>query len=292
MTLAIPGIVRIEQDTHGLDRLLVTNAFATAEIYLLGGQVTRFQPAGQEPVLWLSPLSSFAAGKAIRGGVPICWPWFGPHPSKPDLPAHGFARTREWRGLDAAQLSDGRTRVRLVLTENEFTLAAWPHSFRLVLSVSVGAALELELTATNTGPTPLSYTDALHTYLKVSGIDETTVEGLDGAGFLHSTRHYRGVQKGPVTFDGEVNNIHVPSLGAAAVLDRAMNRRIDVAKSGSLATVVWNPGESGGSAMKDVGPHWKEFVCVEAANCADAQIVLLPGTSHTTAQAIRAAARS
>ena len=287
MTLTIPGIVQFEPDPRGLARLLVTNAFATAEIYLLGGQVTRFQPLGEEQVLWLSPLSSFTTGKAIRGGVPICWPWFGPHPSRPDLPAHGFARIREWRGLDAAQLADGRTRLRLILIEDEATLAAWPHPFSLILSVTVGAALELELAATNTGSTPLSYTDALHTYLRVGEVGPAAVLGLDGAAFVHSTRHYRGVQKGPVGFGGEVNNIHVPDLAAVDLLDPVMKRRIAVIKGGSLATVVWNPGEALGAAMKDVGTHWNEFVCIEAANCADAQVVLLPGTSHTTSQTIR-----
>ena len=291
MTLAIPHILRLEHDAHGLARFLITNAFAEAEVYLLGGQVTRFQPAGQEPVLWLSPLSSFENGKAIRGGVPICWPWFGPHPAKSTLPAHGLARTREWRALDAAQLSDGRTRLRLILTENADTLAAWPHTFDLILSVTVGAALELELTTKNTGSAPFSYTDALHTYLRAGNAPQARVDGLEGGPFVHSTRHHRGVQSGAVTFEGEVNNIYVPSRGPVAVADLVMKREIRITKNGSLATVVWNPGETGGMSMKDVGKHWNEFICVEAANCADAQVDLLPGSSHATTQTIEIATR-
>jgi glucose-6-phosphate 1-epimerase len=249
--------------------------------------VTAFRPAGQEPVLWLSPLSAFENGKAIRGGVPICWPWFGPHPSRPDLPAHGVARTREWTALDAAQLSDGRTRLRLRLVDDEHTRAAWPHGFDLTLSVTVGSALHLELITTNNGDGPFAYADALHTYLRVGDVREVRVEGLDGQAFSHSTRHYRGVQEGPVTFDGgEVNNIYLPSRGAVRVIDPVLKRTIEVSKSGSLATVVWNPGAGGGAAIKDVRGEWDEFVCVEAGTCADARIVLLPGVSHATSQTI------
>lgn len=286
MTLAIPGILRLEQDAHGLSRFVITNAFAHAEVYLLGAHVTAFRPAGQEPVLWLSPLSAFEKGKAIRGGVPLCWPWFGPHRSRPDLPAHGLARIREWTPLDAAQLSDGRTRLRLALSDDDETRIAWPHAFNLILTATVGPALELDLTTTNTGDAPFSYTDALHTYLRMSDVRQAEVNGLDGAAFVHSTRGYRGVQTGPFLFGDEVNNIFVPNRSAVGVLDPAARRKVDVTKTGSLATVVWNPGETVGSTVKDIGGHWKDFVCVEAANCADAQIVLLPGSAHTTSQSL------
>ncbi len=287
MTFNIDGVLRLETDAHGLSRFVITNRFAEAEVHLLGAQVTAFRPAGQEPVLWLSPLSAFENGKAIRGGVPICWPWFGPHPSRPDMPAHGVARTREWTALDAAQLSDGRTRLRLRLVDDEHTRAAWPHGFDLTLSVTVGSALHLELITTNNGDGPFAYADALHTYLRVGDVREVRVEGLDGQAFSHSTRHYRGVQEGPVTFDGgEVNNIYLPSRGPVRVIDPVLGRTIEVSKSGSLATVVWNPGAGGGAAIKDVRGEWDEFVCVEAATCADARIVLLPGVSHATSQTI------
>ena len=285
MTHEIPGVVRLETDSHGLSRFVITNAQAEAHVYLLGAQVTHFQPAGHEPVLWLSPLSAFQPGRAIRGGVPICWPWFGPHPSRADLPAHGLARTREWRPLDVAQLADGRTRIRLALSEDESMLAAWPHRFMLTLSATIGVALEIELTTANTDDTPFSYADALHTYFKVGDVRGVSVRGLEGQPFIHSTRRYRGVQAGTIVFDGsEVNNIYVPSRGAVVVDDASMKRRIDVVKADSEATVVWNPGEAGGMGMKDVGTRWSEFVCVEAGTCGDARINLLPGTSHTTRQ--------
>lgn len=290
MTFEIPGLVRLETDAHGLSRFVVTQAHVEAHLYLLGAQVTHFRPAGQEPLLWLSPLSPFQIGKAIRGGVPICWPWFGPHPSRADLPAHGLARTREWRPLDVARLADGRTRLRLALSEDDHTLEAWPHRFALTLSATIGESLELELTTTNTGETPFSYADALHTYLKVGDVLTASVQGLDGQPFLHSTRKHRGVQSGLIRFDGsEVNHIHVPSRGAVIIDDASRHRRIDVVKAGSEATVVWNPGEAGGTAMKDVGAHWREFVCVEAGNCGDARIALLPGNAHTTRQLIKSA---
>ena len=289
MTLSIPGVVRQETDAHGLSRFVVTNGLAEAHVYLLGAQVTHFQPIGHEPLLWLSPISSFQIGKAIRGGVPLCWPWFGPHPTKPELPAHGLARTREWRALDVAQLSDGRTRLRLALSDDASTLAAWPHLFELTLTATIGASLEIELTTTNPGDEPFSYTDALHTYLRVGDVRRVLVAGLEGQPFVHSTRKNRGAQSGPISFDGgEVNNIYLPSRTPVTVHDPSMTRRTDVVKAGSEATVVWNPGEAGGSSMKDVGARWSEFVCVEAATCADARLTLLPGSSHATSQTIQA----
>lgn len=283
---SIPGVIRIEDDAQGLSRFQITNAFAEAEVYLLGAQVTRFKPTGEEPVLWLSPLSAFERGKAIRGGIPLCWPWFGPHPSRKDLPAHGLARTRVWTPLDTAQLSDGRTRLRLELKDDSETRAAWPHSFVLTLTVTVGKALELELTTTNCGVEPFSYADAMHTYLSVADLGQTRVEGLEGDPFVHSTRGHRGVQSGPVVFQGEVNHIFVPNRRSVHAVDVARKRRIEVTKSGSDATVVWNPGAEGGSAVKDIGGHSSEFICIEAANCADRRIVLLQGSSHTTGQTI------
>lgn len=288
MTLEIPGIVRFERDAHGLPRFVITNAFAEAHVYLLGAQVSRFQPLSEDPVLWLSPLASFEEGKAIRGGVPLCWPWFGPHASRADFPAHGFARTRVWLPVEALPLPDGRTRLCLGLSDDEQTRALWPHAFRLTLTVTVGATLELDLTTTNTGDAAFTFTDALHTYLSVGDLRTSRVVGLDGAPFIHSTRKHRGVQSGPIAFDGsEVNHIHVPNRETVHLVDPARGRRIEIAKSGSLATVVWNPGEAGGSAMKDVRDHWNEFVCVEAATCADASIELAPGAAHTTAQTLR-----
>lgn len=288
MTLEIPGVVRFERDAHGLPRFVITSALAEAHVHLLGGQVTAFRPADEAPVLWLSPLAAFEEGKAIRGGVPVCWPWFGPHPSRPDFPAHGFARTRVWQPIEAAQLSDGRTRLRLGLSDDERTRSLWPQAFALTMTITVGSALELELTTANTGDAPFTFTDALHTYLSVGDLRATRVEGLDGAPFIHSTKKHRGVQSGPITFDGrEVNHIHVPHLETVHLIDPARTRRIEITKSGSLATVVWNPGQEGGNAMKDVGTHWNEFVCVEAATCADASIELAPGASHTTSQTLR-----
>lgn len=288
MTLEIPGVVRIERDAHGLPRFVITNAFAEAEVHVLGGQVTSFRPVGEEPVLWLSPLAAFAEGKAIRGGVPICWPWFGPHASRADFPAHGFARTRLWEPIEAASLPDGRARLRLGLSDDERTRALWPHAFALALTVTVGTTLELTLATTNTGDAPFTFTDALHAYLSVGDLHATRLLGLGGAPFIHSTQKHRGVQSGPITFDGsEVNHIHVPNRETVHLVDDARRRRIEIAKSGSLATVVWNPGEAGGTAMKDVGGHWNEFVCIEAATCADASIELRPGESHTTSQTLR-----
>ncbi len=283
MSDIIPSHVREAVGPGGLPVLRVTNALGQAEVLLHGAHVLSFQPAGAAPVLWLSAHSPFAGGKAVRGGVPVCWPWFGPDPRC----MHGFARYRSWKLAEAAQLADGRTRVTLALTDDDATRALWPHAFRLELAVTVGRELELALTATNTGDEPWSWRGALHTYFAVADARRTTIAGLDGCAYLDAPSTgvvANAVQSGAVQFKAEVNRRYFESDRVLILNDGV--RRIRVTKSGSNASVVWNAGAESAAKMPEIGDLWPGYVCIEAAVFGEGRVDLLPGCAWTLRQTI------
>ena len=283
MSYILPSHVRQENGPGGLPVLRVTNALGHAEVLLHGAHVLSFKPAGAEPVLWLSAHSPFAEGKAVRGGVPVCWPWFGPDPRS----MHGFARYRPWKLAEAAQLADGRTRVTLALTDDAATRALWPHAFRLELAVTVGSTLELALTATNTGDEPWCWRGALHTYFAVADVRRAAIEGLEGCAFLDAPSTgtlCNLVQEGPVIFADEVNRRYADAGRTLVLADDV--RRLRVTKAGSSTTVVWNPGAARAAAMPEIGDLWPGMVCIEAAVCGEGRVDLLPGCAATLRQTI------
>ena len=277
---AIPGIVTVVAGEGGLVRLDITNRFANASLYLHGAHVARFQPVGAAPVLWMSGSSLFAADKPIRGGVPICWPWFGPHPSDQTMPAHGFVRVCAWTLVEVAQTADGRTVVTLELVDDDASRRLWPHAFRLRYHVTVGAALELDLRVDNTGALPFTFAEALHTYFAVGDVRRTRVEGLAGTTYLDKVRGLQPFpETGAVMFAGETDRVHLDTA-ATCIIDDG-KRRVVVAKEGSRTTVVWNPWIDKAKAMKDFGDdEWIGMVCVETVNAFTQSVALPSGASH------------
>lgn len=276
----IPGVVDVVPGRGDLPVLQVRNTFAEADIYLLGATVTRFVPAGEQPVLWLSDNTPAVEGKALRGGIPVCFPWFGPHRKVSTFPVHGCVRFRSWRIESVAQLSDGRTRVVLGIGSDEATKAFWPHDFLLQLAVTVGTSLEVAMTATNTGDEPFSYENCLHTYFNVGDVAATTVTGMDGLGYLdRGAGDRRGVQSGDIAPQGEIVNIYTGARQRSVIHDTAKGRRIVLDQGNFAESVVWNLWEANAAKNPEIGPLWRTFLCVEAGNCVDDRVTLLPGTS-------------
>jgi glucose-6-phosphate 1-epimerase len=259
----------------------INNRYASAAVALYGGHLLHYQPHGQPPVVWLSPHSFFQPGKAIRGGLPICWPWFGAHPTAASLPAHGFARlSAAWTVLSTAVSAEGDTLLQLGLSDDPASREMWPHPFRLELQLSVGAALAVTLIVHNSGPEPFEMTAALHTYLGVSHAAEVTVEGLDGVDYLDKVKDFRRfTQRGPVVFAGETDHVYLPTTAACRIIDPGWGRQITVSKQGSRTTVVWNPGAEKAAHMADLLDA-AGMVCVEAANAFDDAIRVPPGGEH------------
>jgi glucose-6-phosphate 1-epimerase len=281
---ALPPTVSLAAGQGGLPRLTVANDQARAEIYLHGAHVTAWQPRGQADVLWMSGRSQFQDAKPIRGGVPICFPWFGPHASDPAAPGHGFARLLDWTLVDAHDDAGGATLLAFELPAPSPPPAAWPHACTATFRVSVGSSLTMALEVGNPGPEPFTFEAALHSYFTVQDVRTIAVRGLEGADFLDkvggATRRTQGDD--PIRFTAETDRVYLDTQAACRIEDPGLRRRIVVRKSGSNATVVWNPWVAKAKAMPDYGDdEWPGMVCVETAAVNVHAVTLAPGARHT-----------
>jgi D-hexose-6-phosphate mutarotase len=278
----IPGLLRFEAGEGGLTRAVVTTSAAIAEVYLYGAHVTRFQLRSSPDALFLSPRSAFSASRAIRGGVPVIFPWFGPNPDDPRAPDHGFARTLEW-SVESAQPSGEALSLALVLTPSGATRAAWPHAFALRCRVTVGAALEVALTVENRAPSAFVFQEALHTYLHVGDVEAASVHGLEGAAYIDKADGMARRRQGrePVRLRGLTDRVYLDTERACIVEDPVLKRHLRLDKRGSRTTVVWNPGLEVARTMADLGADaWRSMLCLETANVADNAVRLEPGQCH------------
>lgn len=253
-----------------------------------GAQVLAWTPKDQLPVLWVSPLATFEPGIAVRGGVPVVFPWFGAGPAGDREPAHGFARTAAWQRVSVIDelAAAGRLEVRHRLTADGFDSP--PFTAELV-SEFTSTRLRISLVVTNSGSADFTYEEALHTYLAVGDVARTSVDGLDGCSYRESVGGAAPatlVQAGPVRFSGETDRLY-DHTGEVVVSDAEWNRKILLSKEGSATTVVWNPGSTRGAAMRDVGTNWPGFVCIEAANTRSAAVTVPPGGTHLLAQTLK-----
>jgi glucose-6-phosphate 1-epimerase len=279
----IPGIVRIEPGEGGLPRFVITGRDGAAHVYLHGAHVTHFQPAGGEPVLFVSGKSLYADGKAIRGGVPGIFPWFGAKEGDPAAPAHGFARVLDWEPTDVRQESDGRVILTLELSSSDRTRKAWPFDFRLRYTIAVGRSLKLTLEVQNLSGGEFRFEEALHTYLAVSDVRQVDIEGLGGKTYIDKVDGARRkVQpRGVIRIEGETDRVYLDTTDGVAVTDPGFKRDVIVSKQGSAATVLWNPWIAKAKSMSDFGDdEWPQMLCVETANVSDNAVTLAPGATH------------
>jgi glucose-6-phosphate 1-epimerase len=254
---------------------------------LQGAHVLHFQPRGQQPVLWASQHSFFALGRPIRGGIPICWPWFGTHPTDAAKPGHGFARTSAWEILGTSAGPEG-TGIELGLTSSPATLELWPHPFSLRLRALFSAQLQVELHVHNPGDQPFSMSAALHSYFSVSQASAIAIRGLEGSSYFDKVGGTPQRQEGPVRISAETDRVYQDTTAECCIEDPGLGRRILVAKQGSRSTVVWNPWVAKAARMEDFGgEEYHQMVCVETANAPPDQVTLLPGSAHCLQALIR-----
>ena len=278
----IPDIARVCEGDGGLARVDISSPLANGQMYVHGAQVTSWHPVGSEEVLFLSTLSRWEEGQAIRGGIPICFPWFRAKADDPHAPAHGFVRTRPWQLYSIVENSTG-VAVTMFIESDEQTQRWWPAQFRLVHRVTFGAELKLELVCINTSKTPFYFEEALHTYNRVADIQNVRLQGLDGTSFLDNTdSNKKKTQLGDVSISSQTDAAFINTQNAVDLLDPKIGRRIRLQKAHSSTTVVWNPWEEGASRLRDLGEgEWKQFACVEASNIIGGAVTLLPGQEHT-----------
>lgn len=278
------GAIVFQAGPGGLPMAVITADGGQARVVLHGAHVTHYQPSGQRPVLWMSAKSWFEAGRPIRGGVPICFPWFSQSSHVPNAPGHGIVRLRQWEVESAGRLGDGRVQLVLQTQSNGSAEPMWQWDYSLKFAVTVGPTLAMTLTAANTDTRPQTITEALHTYFAVSDVRNVKVRGLEDVAYVETaggTHQPTGPQGGPITFAGEVDRGYFGTGAAVEIEDPGLGRRILIEKSGSRSTVVWNPWTAKAERMPDFGDdEWPEMLCVETANAGPDAVVLQPGQSH------------
>ena len=280
---AVPGVASFEAGRGGLTRLAITCPACVAELYLLGAQVTHWCPAGGQPVLWVSRHSRFVQGSAIRGGVPICSPWFGAYGRDEGAPLHGFVRLMEWEVESVAATDDGGVAAALKVRFAQTASPVWPELFELRYRVEAGTSLTMNLETRNLGARDLEITEALHTYFRVSDVRNVAVHGLEGVEYWDKVTGGPNSRQGdePIRFARETDRCYLDTTADCVLDDPGMGRRIRIAKSGSASTVVWNPWIEKAAAMPDYGDdEWPGMLCIETANALDNAVTIPPGQAH------------
>src|ERR1700758_5700611 len=277
----IPDIAQVCEGDGGLSRVNVTSPLTHGKMYMHGAHVTSWRPAGSEEVLFLSSKSRWDEGQAIRGGIPICFPWFRGKADDPHAPAHGFVRTRSWQLYSIVE-NDAGVAVTMFIESDEQTRRLWPAEFRLVHRVTFGSELRLELICINTGMTPLRFEEALHTYNRVADVEDLRLQGLDTTHFLDNTdSNNEKTQLGDVKITAQTDNAFIDTQNKVDLIDPNLQRRIRLEKDNSCTTVVWNPWREGAAGLRDLGDgEWKQFLCIEASNILAASVSLAPGEEH------------
>ena len=278
----IRGLAEFVEGCGDLTKLVMAGEGGVAEVYLLGGHVTSFRPAGGEDVLWLSEASHFEVGKAIRGGIPICHPWFAALASDPAAPIHGYVRTSELEVRGVELTDDGGVCALLGRRFQNAPTQGWPGGFELRVRVTVGRSLSLAVETENIGDGELIFNEALHTYFNVSDVRHVNVTGLAGEQYWCKVTGEEGRQGDePITFAGQFDRVYKGATGETLLRDPRMGRKIRIAKRGSRSTVVWNPWIEKAAAMADFGDdEWPGMLCIEAANAMDDAVRIAPGESH------------
>jgi glucose-6-phosphate 1-epimerase len=284
----IPGIARVVEGNGGLPKVSITSPQARGEMYLHGGHVTSWRPTGADEMLFVSSKSRWEDGHAIRGGAPICFPWFGAKGDDPKAPAHGFVRTKAWQLESIAQVGSA-VMVSMVTESDENTKKWWPADFRLVHRVTFGSELSLELALTNTGATSLRFEEALHAYYRVGQIEKARVRGLDGVRYLDKTdRNEEKKQQGEIAITSETDRVYLDTSDTVELEDPVLHRRTRVMKENSRTTVVWNPWVQKAHSFSDFADdEWMQVICIETTNVSDFAVNLDPGQQHKMRAIVR-----
>ena len=235
----LPGVVIFDEGKGGLLRCSIDTGTATAEVYLHGATLTKFQRKNEEPLIFCSETSPYRPDKAIRGGVPICFPWFGPNSENPKLPQHGFARNSEWTVSQTCANEDGAVTVAFSLNSSDMTRALWNHEFEALYTITVGNQLSLALTVANIGEAAFKYEEALHTYLQVSEVRTIKISGLEKTEYLDKTEAgaCKKTVESPLKLTGETDSVFL-NTEAACILTDGDSHEIHISKSGSRCTLA------------------------------------------------------
>ena len=288
----VPGLTPVNH--AGYECLQLRNTHGTVIVSLHGGQVLSWTPAGQQDVFWLSSQAK-PAPAAIRGGVPVCWPWFSKQGMPQGAMQHGPVRNVIWK-LSACQTGDNGA-VLLSLEPDRTTAGgdavdAYAEHLEVCLDIELGSSLRMALSTCNRGPEPFALTLALHTYFAVGDVEQVQLQGVEGLRFDSRMEGTHGkLQVGAFKLHTQCDNTYAQANQRAEhqylLMDPVWKRRISLRTLGSQSCVVWNPGADGAAAMADMpDAAWKDFLCVEAANAGPDVVILAPGAQHQLQQTL------
>ncbi|QYK00025.1 D-hexose-6-phosphate mutarotase [Shewanella psychrotolerans] len=276
--------VTTKQHANGLDYVDVDTELCKARIFMQGAQIESFQPKGKPPLLWVSSADDYQPGSGIRGGIPVCWPWFGMN-ENPQWPQHGFARIRLWQ-LDAVQMQDQAVELKFSLTVDDADKQYWPYQSRVELIFNLSDSLSVKLVNTNLGETPFSLTQALHTYFPIEDIHQLKASGFSGANYIEFGEGPYTQDGDEVCFDRETDRVY--SQLEDCQLLHTPNGTIEVHRENSHSAILWNPWIDKSKRLSRFNDKdYLTMVCLEAANVLDDKVTLAPGESHTLATHIR-----
>ena len=271
---------------NDLLKLIITNEHCEAEIYLHGGHLTHYQPKGEAAIIFDAKESKITPPKSVHAGIPICWPWFGPHPSDANKPQHGFARDSVWEIKSTKRLSSQETEVILTLQESAHSRTLFDFSFTLELTFRLGSSCSVSLKTINTDKKSFTITQALHSYFAISDLSNIEIEGVRETPFIDYTDEKKEKRESlALRIDRETNRVYIPTTKSCIIHDSGLQRKITVAKQGSNSTTIWNPWRD--SKIHDLPDEsYRRFVCIESTNALEDKVTLAPDETHTITQII------
>ena len=272
-------MIEHKQEKNGFKYIDIKNAKAEAKIALQGAHVFHYKELGKASLLWLSELAYFEEGKAIRGGIPICFPWFGKHKTDATLAQHGFARTALWTLTLEEEIDSNTTHIQLQLLSDEKSKELWNYEFDIRLDVVVGTELSITLSVKNIDSKPFEITTALHSYFNVSNIDEVVVKGLDGTSYYDALDGMEYVQKDELKIDKELDRVYYDVSNSIELHDG--ERKVELTQRNSNSLVVWNPWIEKSKQIDDMSNDaYKNMLCLETGNIGRKPLSIEPNETY------------
>lgn len=275
--------VTVEQTATGLEYLAVDSPLCSAKIFLQGAQLSEFTPKNGKPLIWVSQDEDYKEGKSIRGGIPVCWPWFGVSQNE-GWPIHGVARNMLWRADEVSE-QDDVVRVSFTLPMTHIDQTYWPHKSSLKIVFTLSDSLHIELINKNLGNEAFSFTQALHTYFPTPAIEKTSVDGLQGANYIEFGEG-PFEQNAVVEFARETDMVYqnAPLVQKIYTPDGI----IEVGRENSTSCVLWNPWIEKAKRLSNFrDDEYHTMLCLEAGNVMDDKVTLEPGQSHSLIHTVR-----
>ena len=284
----VDGIVHFGEGINSMPKVELTFDTAILELYLQGAHITRYQPAAGIEVLWMSDSALYQPGKALRGGIPLCWPWFGAHADNPDLPQHGYARTSQFQ-VSSTKADHQATSIILTLDAAQAPWPEWENRAALEFEIRLSDSLWMEMRSCNLSASPLILSNALHSYFAISQRQQVAIPAVTGLTYLDKLQDYLPRQQASeITLKSEVDRVYQAPPATIDLLDQGHGINTSIESWGNSNLVIWNPGEQKARQMKDFDDHgFEKMICIEPANALAQCITLLPGEHHRLGQTIR-----